>query len=391
MRTQVGIIGAGPAGLLLAQLLYRQGIDSVVLERKDEAYVRSRVRAGVLEPATVEALCGAGAGQRLLREGLVHHGIELRFGGRGHRIPLSSLAGGKAITVYGQQEVVADLIDVRRSTGAPLEFGAEVTSIEDVDSAAPVIKYRTEAGERELRCDFVAGCDGFHGVSRAAVNPGSLRTYQRDYPYAWLGILAAVAPSTDELIYARHERGFAMHSMRSPQLSRFYLQVEPGTEVTDWPDERIWKELRIRLSTDDGWELEEGEIVEKSVTGMRSFVSGEMRHGRLLLAGDAAHIVPPTGAKGLNLAVADARVLADALTVRYRTGDESLLDSYTDTCLKHIWRAQDFSSWMTTLLHRHEGEGGEFDERAQLSQLEYVCRSKAAATTLAENYVGAAG
>ncbi|ORT56532.1 4-hydroxybenzoate 3-monooxygenase [Streptomyces sp. CB03238] len=388
MRTQVGIIGAGPAGLLLAQLLHRQGVDSVVLERQDEAYVRSRIRAGVLEPATVEALCEAGAGERLLREGLVHHGIELRFGGRGHRIPVSRLAGGRAITVYGQQEVVADLIDLRRSVGAPLEFGAEVTAVAGTDSASPVITYRTATGEHELRCDFIAGCDGFHGVSRAAVRPGSLRTYQRDYPYAWLGVLAAVPPSAEELVYARHERGFALHSMRSPQMSRFYLQVEPGTKATDWPDERIWKELRTRLATDDGRRLDEGEIVDRSVTGMRSFVCGEMRHGRLLLAGDAAHIVPPTGAKGLNLAVADARVLARALTAHYRAGDPGPLDSYTATCLEHIWRAQDFSSWMTTLLHRQEGAAGEFDDRAQLSRLEYLCRSRAAATALAENYVG---
>ncbi|AXK33817.1 4-hydroxybenzoate 3-monooxygenase [Streptomyces armeniacus] len=389
-RTQVGIVGAGPAGLLLAQLLHRQGIDTVVLERQDEAYVRARVRAGVLEPGTVRALKAVGAGDRMLREGLVHGGFELRFGGRGHRIAMDELTG-ESITVYGQQEVVADLIDARRAAGETVEFEATVTEVTGTDTATPVIHYRRggETGEaaeiHELHCDFVAGCDGFHGVCR----PPQSRSYERDYPFAWLGILAAVPPSSDELIYARHDRGFAMHSMRSPSVSRFYLQVAPDTDLAEWPDERIWKELRIRLSTDDGWQLTEGEVTEKSVTGMRSFVSDTMRHGRLLLAGDAAHIVPPTGAKGLNLAVSDAQLLGESLISWYADGDEGPLAAYSDTCLRRVWRAQDFSSWMTGLLHRREG--AEFEQRAQLAQLAYICRSTAASTMLAENYVGATG
>ncbi|MGW7352584.1 4-hydroxybenzoate 3-monooxygenase [Streptomyces sp. NPDC054784] len=383
-RTQVGIVGAGPAGLLLAQLLHRQGIDTVVLERQDEAYVRARVRAGVLEPGTVRALCDVGAGERMLRQGLVHGGFELRFAGRGHRIAMDELTG-ESITVYGQQEVVADLIDARRAAGADVEFEATVTEVAGTDTATPVIRYQQHGRTHELHCDWIAGCDGFHGVCRPPESPA----YQRDYPFAWLGILASVPPSSDELIYARHDRGFAMHSMRSPSVSRFYLQVPPDTDLAEWPDERVWKELHLRLATDDGWRLAEGEVTERSVTGMRGFVSRTMRHGRLLLAGDAGHIVPPTGAKGLNLAVSDARLLGDALIRRYADGDEGPLDAYSDTCLRRVWRAQDFSQWMTGLLHRTEG--AEFEQRAQLAQLAYVCHSKAASTMLAENYVGATG
>jgi p-hydroxybenzoate 3-monooxygenase len=381
MRTKVAIAGAGPAGLLLSQLLHHRGIDSVVLESRDRAYVERRQRAGMLEQGTVETLRRAKVGERLDREGLTHHGLELRFGGTGHRIPLSELTGGRTVTVYAQTEIVKDLIAARLAAGGDIRFEAEVVA---VDPAAPSVTYRQDGALRTLDCDFVAGCDGFHGVSRPAV-PG-LTTYEREYPYAWLGILAEVAPSTDELIYAHSERGFALHSLRSPRVSRLYLQVDPGDDLDAWPDDRIWAELRARFAT-EGWELHDGPIVEKAITPMRSFVAEPMRHDRLFLAGDAAHIVPPTGAKGLNLAVSDVTVLAEALGAWYDDGEAGLLDAYSATCLEHVWRAQHFASWMTTLLHRDPG-GDPFDRRMQLSYLEYVAASKAAATTLAENYVG---
>jgi p-hydroxybenzoate 3-monooxygenase len=380
MRTKVAIAGAGPAGLLLSQLLHLRGIDSVVLESRDRAYVERRQRAGMLEQGTVETLRRAKVGERLDREGLTHHGLELRFGGTGHRIPLSELTGGRTVTVYAQTEIVKDLIAARLAAGGDIRFEAEVVAI---DPGAPSVTFRQDGALRTLDCDFVAGCDGFHGVSRPAV-PG-LTTYEREYPYAWLGILAEVAPSTDELIYAHSERGFALHSLRSPRVSRLYLQVDPGDDLDAWPDGRIWAELRARFAT-EGWELHDGPIVEKAITPMRSFVAEPMRHDRLFLAGDAAHIVPPTGAKGLNLAVSDVTVLAEALGAWY-DGEAGLLDAYSATCLEHVWRAQHFASWMTTLLHRDPG-GDPFDRRMQLSYLEYVAASKAAATTLAENYVG---
>ena len=386
LRTQVAIVGAGPAGLVLSHLLARAGIEAIVLEDRDRAYVEHRVRAGVLEQGTVDLLDRLGLSDRLHREGLVHRGIELRFGGRGHRVPLSDLTGGRAITIYGQQEVVKDLIGARLARGGPILFEVADVTLHDL-TAAPIVRFRHDGLRPELRCDVVAGCDGFHGVSRPSIPPGTLKTFQKDYPYAWLGILAAVAPSTDELIYAYHERGFALHSLRSPTVSRLYLQVRPDERIEEWPDDRIWAELHRRLARNDGWTLREGPIVEKGIAAMRSFVVEPMQYGRLFLAGDAAHIVPATGAKGLNLAVNDVRVLAEALIAWYTTGQTEALERYSDTCLSRVWRAQHFSWWMTSMLHRHD-DGDAFQHRLQLAQLHDVCTSTTAATALAEKYAG---
>ncbi|MER6583296.1 4-hydroxybenzoate 3-monooxygenase [Nonomuraea sp. NPDC001023] len=382
MRTQVGIIGAGPAGLLLSHLLHLRGISSVVLEKRSRAYVERRVRAGVLEQGTVDTLVEAGVGARLLREGLPHHGIELRYGGAGHRIAFDELVPGRAITVYGQQEVVKDLIAARLAAGGDLRFEVEDVEVHSPESGP----YLTFGGQR-LDCDVIAGCDGFHGVSRPSVPDGALEVFEREYPFAWLGVLAKVAPSSEELIYARTERGFALHSMRSPTVSRFYLQVPADADVAQWPDERVWAELKARLETVPGFQLATGEIIEKGVTPMRSFVAEPMQYGRLYLAGDAAHIVPPTGAKGLNLAVADVRVLTEALAAFFEHGSTELLDGYSTACLKRVWRAQHFSWWMTTLLHTFDDDDA-YGRRLQTSYLDYVTSSEAAATTLAENYVG---
>ncbi len=386
MRTQVGIVGAGPAGLMLARLLQLAGIEAVVLEARSREYCEQRIRAGVLEQGTADALDGAGVGERMQREGLVHHGIELQFGGERHRIPLSDLAGGRSIVVYGQTEVVKDLIARRLADGEPLHFEVGDVSVHDLDSERPQIRFVHDGRREQLECDVIAGCDGFHGVCRASIPEQVLRTYAREYPFGWLGILAAVAPSCDELIYAHHERGFALHSLRSPELSRLYVQCRPDEDVADWPDARIWEELQLRLGL-DGWTLAEGEVLEKGVTGMRSFVVEPMRYGRLYLTGDAAHIVPPTGAKGLNLAVADVRVLAEALAAWYGTGSTALLDAYSETCLRRVWRAEHFSWWMTSMLHRSP-DGDAFEQKLQLSQLRNLVSSRAAATVLAENYVG---
>jgi p-hydroxybenzoate 3-monooxygenase len=385
MRTQVGIVGAGPAGLVLGHLLGRRGVDSVVIEARDREYVQQRVRAGVLEQGTVDLLVEAGVGGRLEREGLVHEGLELRFAGRGHRIALSELTGGRAITIYGQQEVVKDLIDARLEAGAPLYF--EVDDVR-VDAEQPRIDFERDGSAQAIECDVVAGCDGFHGVTRGSVPEGVLTEHEHVFPFAWLGILARVPPSTDELIYCNHERGFALHSLRSPELSRLYLQVDPDDDIAEWPDERIWDELQTRFALDDGsWSLNEGPIVDKAITPMRSFVVEPMQHGRLYLAGDAAHIVPPTGAKGLNLAVADVRVLADAICDWYESGSTAQLDAYSETCLRRVWRVQHFSWWMTSMLHRVAGASN-FEQRLQRARLDYVTRSEAGARTLAENYVG---
>jgi p-hydroxybenzoate 3-monooxygenase len=386
MRTQVGIVGAGPAGLMLAQLLQLRGIEAVVLEARSREHVEQRVRAGVLEQGTVDLLDAAGVGERMRREGLVHHGIELQFGGERHRIPLSDLADGRTIVVYGQTEVVKDLVAARLASGGPLLFDVSGATVHELDSERPVIHYEHAGRREELECDFIAGCDGFHGVCRATIPEAALRTYAREYPFGWLGILAAVAPSCDELIYAHHERGFALHSLRSPELSRLYVQCRPDEDIGEWPDERIWEELQLRLGL-DGWTLSEGPVLEKGVTGMRSFVAEPMRYGRLYLAGDAAHIVPPTGAKGLNLAIADVRILAEALTSWHATGSHALLDAYSETCLRRVWRAEHFSWWMTSMLHRSP-DGDPFEQKLQLSQLRHVVSSRAAATMLAENYVG---
>ncbi len=383
MRTQVAIIGAGPAGLLLSQLLARAGIDCVVVERRSRDYVEARIRAGVLEQGTVDLLVEAGVGGRLQREGLQHDGIFLQWPGERHRIDFQALTG-RSVWVYGQTEVVKDLITARVTAGLPLHFEVSGTAVHDVDSDHPAVTFSTADGQlHRLDCDVIVGADGFHGISRLAV-PGAT-TWEREYPLAWLGILARVAPSTDELIYAWHPHGFAMHSMRSPEISRLYLQVDPGERVEDWSDDRIWAELQTRLAL-DGWSLDTGEVIDKAITPMRSFVSTPMRHGRLFLAGDAAHIVPPTGAKGLNLAVADVALLADALTAWFGARDPDLLDSYGERALRRVWRTTHFSWWMTSMLHTFGGD--DFDRQLQLAQLRAVASSTAAATSLAENYVG---
>lgn len=387
MRTQVGIVGAGPAGLLLAHLLRQQGIDSVVIETRSREYVESRIRAGVLEQGTVDTLVESGVGERMKKLGLVHHGIELSFNGRRHRINLRELTGGRAITVYGQTEVVKDLIKARLDAGEPLYFEVAETSVHDFDADAPKIRFRHNGEAHEITCDFIAGCDGFHGVCRPAIPAHRLRVYERVYPFGWLGILAESKPPSEELIYCHHERGFALFSMRSPVITRLYIQCAPDDELANWGDDRVWQELATRLRSGGDIELKEGRILQKGITPMRSFVAEPMRFGRLFLAGDAAHIVPPTGAKGMNLAVADVRALARAFGDFYRTGATESLDSYSATCLRRVWRAEHFSWWMTSLLHRFP-EATQFERKLQLSELDYVARSRAAATSLAENYAG---
>jgi p-hydroxybenzoate 3-monooxygenase len=399
MRTQVGIVGAGPAGLMLSHLLHLQGIDSVVVEARSRKYTEERVRAGVLEQGTVELLQESGVGARLDQEGLTHHGIELRFGGRGHRINFKELTNG-SVTIYPQNRVTADLWDARLAANGRIIVEAADVSVHDFDSltgsggaaqtktrATPKIRFRAGGETQELSCDFIAGCDGFHGVCRPSIPPGALTLYERIYPFAWLGILAAAPPSSEELVYAYHERGFALLSMRSPELSRLYIQCAPEEDIDLWPDDRIWKELHARLATVDGWKLTEGPILQKGVTGMRSFVAEPMQYGSLFLAGDAAHIVPPTGAKGLNLAVADVRVLAQALGEFYKSGKRELLVDYSKTCLRRVWKVQRFSWWMTSMLHLFDTDN-DFDQRRQLAELDYVTSSRAAAQSLAENYVG---
>ncbi len=387
MRTQVGIVGAGPAGLLLSHLLALRGIDSVVVEVRSRAYCEGRQRAGVLEDGSVRLLREADLGQRLGREGLEHGGIYLQFAGERHHLDFRDLTGGRTVTVYAQTEVVKDLIARRLADGGQLEFEVSGTAVHGLDTSQPVLAYTAPGGQRrEITCDVIAGCDGFHGICRPAI-PAALRTVrEREYPHAWLGILAEVPPSTDELIYAHHADGFALHSLRNPQVSKLYLQVEHDARVEDWPEQRIWAALQARFAL-PGWELKEGPALDVSITPMRSFVSAPMRYGRLFLAGDATHIVPPTGAKGLNLAIADVTVLADALADLVTRGDERLADAYSDTCLARVWRATHFSWWMTTMLHRTPG-ADPMEAALQLAQLRYLTTSRAAAVTLAENYVG---
>ena len=387
MRTQVGIVGAGPAGLMLSHLLHLEGIESAVVEARSREYVEERVRAGVLEQGTVDLLIHTGVGERLKRQGLVHHGIELSFGGRRHRINLTELTGGSAITVYAQHEVIKDLVKARLDAGGPVLFDIDDAGVHGLDSNAPSIRFRKDGEIQEISCDFIAGCDGFHGVCRDSFPAGVLNIYERSYPFAWLGILAEAPPASEELIYTYHQRGFALFSMRSQAITRLYLQCAPEEDIGQWPDERIWAELRTRLATSDGWSPAEGQVLQKGITGMRSFVVEPMQFGRMFLAGDAAHIVPPTGAKGLNLAIADVRVLARALAEFYASGRRDLLDQYSRTCLRRAWKVQRFSWWMTSMLHRFDEDSG-FDQRRQLAELDYLTSSRAAMTALAENYVG---
>jgi p-hydroxybenzoate 3-monooxygenase len=370
---------------VLGQLLHLRGIDSVVLEARSREYIEKRVRAGVLEQGTVDLMKEMGVGERMEREGLVHRGVELRFAERGHRIDFEELTG-RGITVYGQQEVVKDLIAARLDFGGPLLFEVEDALPQGIETDAPSLRYRHDGEEHTLHCDVIAGCDGFHGVCRDSVPDGALTFHEREWPFAWLGILAEAAPSSDELIYAHHERGFALQSMRSPEVTRLYLQCDPSDELESWPDDRIWEELQLRLASGD-FRLNEGPIFERGITPMRSFVTEPMQHGRLYLAGDAVHIVPPTGAKGLNLAVADVRVLAEGLERWFGGGDDELLRRYSEICLRRVWGTQHFSWWMTSMLHRMPDDDG-FQSKLQIAQLDYVCSSRAASTSLAENYVG---
>jgi p-hydroxybenzoate 3-monooxygenase len=385
LRTQVGIVGAGPAGLVLSHLLHLQGIQSVVIESRSQQHCEQRVRAGVLEQGTVDLLNAMNVGARMQREGLTHDGVEIRFNGLGHRIDFKELTG-HSITIYAQQEVVKDLIAARLQNGGQVFFETENTSVHDFDSAEPSIRFQNHGEPSEILCDFIAGCDGFHGVCRPAI-ANALTVYERIFPFAWLGILAAAQPSSEELIYCSHERGFALHSMRTPEITRLYLQCAPDEDIAAWPDRKIWEELQRRLATHDGKKLNEGNILQKGITGMRSFVVEPMQRGRLFLAGDAAHIVPPTGAKGLNLAVADVRVLSEAIAEFYRSQSTRLLDGYSERCLRRVWLVQRFSLWMTGMLHNFPGSDG-FEKRRRLADLDYLTSSRAAAQTFAENYVG---
>lgn len=385
MRTHVVIIGAGPSGLLLSHLLHREGIHSVVLERRSQEHVIQRVRAGVLEPGTVRLLRDGGVGERCLREGLVHEGFELWFEEQRHRIALTELTG-QSITVYGQQEVVKDLIKAREADGAAPHWEVPDVAI-DLSTARPTVRATINGELTTIEADFIAGCDGFHGVCREAIPATAMRGYHREYPFGWCGVLVAAAPSHEELIYARHERGFALHSMRSPTVTRLYVQCGPDDTVDQWPDDRIWEELHTRLAS-PGWTLNEGPIFEKSITGMRSFVAEPMRYGRLFLAGDAAHIVPPTGAKGLNLALGDVQLLATGFVEWFRTGSETALSQYSATRLARVWRSVNFSYQMTTLLHAFPHDHGGFDSQIQVARLRSLARSPAASTALAEEYLG---
>ncbi len=385
-RTQVGIIGAGPAGLLLSHLLHLAGIDSVVLEARSRDYIENRIRAGVLEYEVAALLKETGLGARMEQVGMRHEGTLLRFAGRTHRIDFQELTG-KSVMVYSQHEVVRDLVAARVAAGADLVFEAEDVAVHDIRTDMPRITYTLGGTKHTLLCDIIAGCDGFHGICRPSMPEGWLTAYDRTYPFGWLGILAEAPPSSEELVYAHHDRGFALLSMRSPTVSRLYLQCEPDEDIAQWPDERIWEELATRLADDQGFTLNTGRIFQKGVTAMRSYVVEPMQFGRLFLAGDAAHIVPPTGAKGMNLAVADVRVLAHALEAFYRKGNGDLLDTYSATCLRRIWKAQRFSWWMTSMLHRFASHAP-FEARVQLAELDYVTSSRIGMTSVAENYVG---
>ena len=386
MHTQVAIIGAGPAGLFLSHLLYREGIDCVVLEARSRAYVEDRVRAGVLEQGTVDLMAELGLDERLRRECMVDHAIDMRFAGKLIHIDLPGLTGGKVVTIYGQQEVVKDLIAARIADGGPIEFEAEVTGLTDLDGDRPAIRYRRDGAEHTLTCDIVAGCDGFHGIARPAIPAAKLTTYDHVFPFGWLGVLAE-APPLREMTYANHDNGFALCSRRSPKISRHYVQVAPDDDAANWSDDRFWNELHVRMNDADKSEIAEGRILQKSVTPVRAFVAAPMRHGKLFLAGDAAHIVPPTGAKGLNLAATDVRVLARALTQFFRANSMERLDRYSDTCLRRVWKVVRYSWHMTSLLHRFPAHSA-FERNIQIGELDYLLSSRAAQQTIAENYVG---
>jgi len=386
-RTQVAIIGAGPSGLLLGQLLQRAGIDNVIVERHTGDYVLGRIRAGVLEQGTIGMLDEAGVGARARSEGLVHRGIEIGWGGGRHRVDFDRLTCGKSVVVYGQTEMTRDLMAARTATGAVTVYEADDVTVHGFDGADPVVRYRQGGVAHEMHCDFIAGCDGYHGVCRASVPAAALTTYEREYPFGWLGLLSDTPPVSDELIYVSHSRGFALCSMRSHTRSRYYLQCALTERVEGWPDERFWDELRRRLDTRAAANLVTGPSIEKSIAPLRSFVAEPMRFGRLFLAGDAAHIVPPTGAKGLNLAASDVRYLFDAFALHYRDGESAGLDAYSTRALARVWKAERFSWWMTTLLHRFPDHGA-FGEKIQHAELDYLFSSDAAMTSLAENYVG---
>jgi p-hydroxybenzoate 3-monooxygenase len=387
VRTQIGIVGAGPAGLVLAHLLHLQGIESVVIETRSRKYIEERVRAGLLEQGTVDLLIETGVGERLRRECLTHHGIALRFNRKSHRIDFDDLTGGKTVTIYAQQEVIKDLVAARLAAGLPIIFEAANVSVHDFDAATPSVRFHAAGKDEVLHCDFIAGCDGFHGICRPSLPAGVLTEFDREYPFSWLGILAQAPPSSDELVYCYHERGFALLTMRTREVSRLYLQVPHDEDINNWPDDRIWSELRKRTEAEGDWKLNEGPIFQKNIAGMRSYVVEPMQYGKLFLAGDAAHIVPPTGAKGLNLAVADVRRMALAFDEFYKTGKTNLLEHYSETCLRRVWKAQRFSWWMTSMLHRFDTDNA-FDERRQIAELDYVTTSRAASMSLAENYVG---
>ncbi|MEC8950367.1 MAG: 4-hydroxybenzoate 3-monooxygenase [Pseudomonadota bacterium] len=387
MQTQVGIIGAGPAGLLLSHILHLHGIESVVLEKHSKDYIESRVRAGVLEQASVTLLSEVGLGERLQREGMQHHGFEIRFGSRSHRINFDELTDGKGITVYGQQEVVKDIIAARLTAGGQISFEVDKVRIHDQLSEQPFIEYLLAGENHKLNCDFIIGCDGFHGISRKTIPKNVISSFNHTYPFAWLGVLVQAPPSSEELIYSNSVSGFALHSMRSPTITRNYIQCPPGDVIEDWSNDRIWQELHARLETVPDWKLVEGKILEKGITPMRSFVCETMRHGRLYLAGDASHIVPPTGAKGMNLAISDIRFLSQALSDWYRSGSEDLLNSYSTNCLRRVWQGERFSWYMTSLLHTFPDDN-RFQHRLQQAELDYLSNSKAASAALAESYVG---
>jgi p-hydroxybenzoate 3-monooxygenase len=386
-KTQIGIVGAGPAGLMLAHLLHQRGIHSIILEARTRQYCEERIRAGVLEQGSVDMLRTADVASRLDKEGMRHEGIEIGANHRRHRVPLAELTRGKAVTVYGQHEVVKDLIARRIADGGDIRFECDDVTLHGIEGDRPSLRCLHNGEEVQIHCNFIAGCDGFHGISRPTIPTAALERYERAYPFAWLGILAEAPPSREELVYMHGERGFALYSMRSPSITRLYLQCRPDEQIENWSDDRIWAELHARLHCTDGWAPTQGRVLQKSITGMRSFVTEPMQYGSLYLAGDAAHIVPPTGAKGMNLAMTDVWVLAEAFHKFYKEGARGRLENYSAICLRRVWKAQRFSWWMTSLLHRFE-DACPFDQRRQLAELDYVTSSVAAATSLAENYVG---